>query len=112
MIVSAAEDGRPLRKSDSSATSWPVRQGSSDGKRSNVQGAAWRAGVGREGAARNERDSLPRHVPPEDSFLVDQSGESSGWRVPLADSGTAGGFPPWAVRGKVARQQPLIPNPH
>src|SRR5260370_30940039 len=103
MIVSAAEDGRPLRKSDSSATIWPVRQGSSDGKRSDVQGAAWRAGVGREGAARNERDSLPRHVPPEDSFLVDQSGESSGWRIAFADSRRAGRFPSWRFRRKVAR---------
>src|SRR6266568_9178 len=66
-----------LRKSDGSATIWPVGQ-VIDGKRSDMPCAVRQTTVRREGFARNERDSLSRRVPAEDSLLHDQIGKSRG----------------------------------
>src|SRR5216684_1242752 len=63
------------------------------GKRSELQGTVWQAAVGRDGFARNERNSLSRRVPAEDSFLHDQIGESLGRRTALADCRRPRGFP-------------------
>src|SRR5205807_3575769 len=58
----------------------------------------------REGFARNERDSLSRRFPAEDSVFHGQIGKSRGRGTPLADCGRTRGFSSWVGCGKMVRQ--------